>query len=201
LNKQRLEAFSDGVYAIVITLLILDVRIPQVQASALGAALIGMLPQIFTYVLSFFVVGLYWFSNHRVSHQVKKLDGTLIWLNLVWLLFVSVMPFPTSLLGRYPLQVIPITIYGADLILTNMTGLVITVYLKRYSELTEAPISSQTLWRLVPVYVISNGTYIIAIGISWIFPLGSYLLYALILGWLMVRYARITNPFQPGKAK
>jgi uncharacterized membrane protein len=197
LNKQRLEAFTDGVYAIVITLLILDIRIPQVQPAALGSALLAMLPQVFTYILSFFVVGLYWFANHRVSHQVKQIDGTLIWLNLIWLLFVSVMPFPTSLLGRYPLQPIPIAIYGIDLILTNVTGFFITMYLKHHPELTVTPISSAVLRSQIPVYVISNGIYVLAICLSWIVPWISYALYALVLAWLMVRYARITNPFQP----
>ena len=101
MNKQRLEAFTDGVYAIAITLLILDIRIPEVPYSSLGTALAKMLPQMYTYVLSFFVVGLYWIANHRVSRHVKQIDGTIILLNLVWLLFVSVMPFPTALLGRY----------------------------------------------------------------------------------------------------
>jgi uncharacterized membrane protein len=76
-------AFSDGVYAIVITLLILDIRIPDVPPAALGGALIHMLPQVLTYILSFFVVGLYWVAHHRVSHQVKQIDGTFVWLNLV----------------------------------------------------------------------------------------------------------------------
>jgi uncharacterized membrane protein len=195
-SKQRLEAFSDGVYAIVITLLILDIRIPEVQPTALGAALVRMLPQVFTYVLSFFVVGLYWFAHHRVSNQVKQIDGTFIWLNLIWLLFVSVMPFPAALLGRYPLQRIPIAIYGIDLILANVTGFLITIYLQNRPELCVTPISSAAVRRQVPIYAITNGIYVAAIGIAWVLPWLSYCLYAIVLAWLMVRYARIVNPFQ-----
>jgi hypothetical protein len=88
-NKQRLEAFTDGVYAIVITLLILDIRIPEVPPDSLGPALLRILPQVFTYVLSFFIIGLYWFSHHRIAQQVKQIDGTFIWLNMIWLLFVN----------------------------------------------------------------------------------------------------------------
>ena len=83
MNKQRLEAFSDGVYAIVITLLILDIRIPEVPAESLGPALVKMLPQVFTYVLSFFVIALYWFSHHRVAQHVKLIDGNFVWLNMI----------------------------------------------------------------------------------------------------------------------
>ena len=196
LNKQRLEAFTDGVYAIVITLLVLDIRIPEVQSANLGAALIRMLPQVFTYVLSFFVVGLYWLANHRVALHVKQIDGTLIWLNMVWLLFVSVMPFPTSLLGRYPLQSIPIAIYGIDLILANVTGLLINIYLKNHPELCVQPIAAGAIRSQLPAYAIPNGIYVVAIVLGWAVPLVSYVLYAAVLVGLIIRFARINNPFQ-----
>jgi uncharacterized membrane protein len=198
-NKQRLEAFTDGVYAIVITLLILDIRIPEVPPSDLGAALLRLLPQFITYVLSFFVVGMYWFAHHRVAHQVKLINGTFTWLNLLWLLFVSVMPFPTSLLGRYPLQFIPIAIYGIDLILTNVTGYVITVYLVKHPELAVAPVPPAALRALLPVYIISNSIYVAAIAIAWVLPWVSYGLYIGVLAWLMVRYARRSNPFHSAR--
>jgi uncharacterized membrane protein len=201
LNKQRLEAFSDGVYAIVITLLILTIRIPDVPPRALGQALYGTLPQVLTYVLSFFVVALYWFAHHRVSHQVKQIDGTFIWLNFVWLLFVSVMPFPAALLGRYPLQALPIALYGIDLILANVTGFIITAYLAYHPELCVSPISTSTLRGQVPVYALTNGIYAVAIGLAWVLPWLSYGIYAAVLGWLMVRYARINNPFKPVKKR
>jgi uncharacterized membrane protein len=194
-NKQRLEAFTDGVYAIVITLLILDIRIPEVQPASLGQALLKMLPQVFTYVLSFFVVALYWFSHHRVAQQVKHIDGTFVWLNMVWLLFVTVMPFPTALLGRYPLQGIPIAIYGIDLILANVTGFVILAYMKRHPELCFSLIDSHIMRRQVPVYAATNGLYLMAIAFGWFFPWISYGLYAAVLLWMMVRFARMPNPF------
>ncbi len=201
MNKQRLEAFTDGVYAIVITLLILDIRIPEVQSANLGPALVRMLPQAFTYVLSFFVVGLYWIANHRVALNVKQIDGTLIWLNLIWLLFVSAMPFPTSLLGRYPLEGVPIAIYGIDLILANVTGLFINIYLMKHHELCVRVISPRTLRGQIPAYAIPNGVYLVAIGIGWILPWLSYFLYALVLAGLAVRFARVSNPFQSGRRR
>jgi uncharacterized membrane protein len=196
-NKQRLEAFTDGVYAIVITLLILDIRIPDVPPASLGPALVRMLPQVFTYVMSFFVVGLYWVASHRVALNVRQVDGTLIWLNLVWLLFVSVMPFPTSLLGRYPLQSIPVAIYGIDLILANVTGLFINIYLKNHPDLCVNPLTSEVLRGQIPAYAIPNGLYIAGIVLGWVLPWASYGIYAAVLVGLMIRFARISNPFQP----
>ena len=194
MGKQRLEAFTDGVYAIVITLLILDIRIPEVQPASLGAALARMLPQILTYVLSFFVVALYWFSHHRVAQQVRQIDGTFVWLNMIWLLFVTVMPFPTALLGRYPLQPIPIAIYGGDLILTNVTGFVILLYMKSHPELCFTLVDSKLVRRQVPVYVVTNGVYALGIALAWYIPWISYCLYASMLLGLMVRFVRIPNP-------
>ena len=169
MNKQRLEAFSDGVFAIVITLLILDIRTPVVAPTDLGAALVNNLSQILTYILSFFIVGLYWHLHHQVSAQVKLIDGAFIWLNLVWLLFVSMLPFPTALLGRYPLQPIPLTIYGINLILVNVTGFVILVYLQKHPELRFIPMSPAELRAIAPIYVIVNTLYAVAIGSAGFF--------------------------------
>lgn len=196
MNKQRLEAFSDGVYAIVITLLILDIRIPEVAPEALGAMLLKLLPQLFTYILSFFVVGLYWHAHHQVSVQVKQVNSAFIWLNLVWLLFVSVLPFPTSLLGRYPFQSIPLTIYGVNLILVNVTGFLILFYLKNNPNLCVIPISSAALRAQVPIYVIVNGIYAAAIAAAWFFPWLSYGVYIVVLVWMMTRYARRASPIE-----
>jgi uncharacterized membrane protein len=194
MNKQRLEAFTDGVYAIVITLLILDIRIPDVKPADLGPALIAMLPQVFTYVLSFFVIGLYWFSHHRIAQQIKSIDGTFVWLNMIWLLFVTIMPFPTALLGRYPLAPIPIAIYGMDLILANLTGFIILAYMKDHPELCFTIVDTNVLRSQVPVYAITNGIYISAIAFGWFIPLLSYALYALVLIGLAIRFARIPDP-------
>jgi uncharacterized membrane protein len=106
------------------------------------------------------------------------------------------MPFPTSLLGRYPLQFIPIAVYGIDLILANVTGFLVTLYLRDHPELCVAPISKAAVRAQVPIYIVTNGIYAAGIGIAWVFPWLSYALYAAVLAWLIVRYARIPNPFQ-----
>jgi uncharacterized membrane protein len=194
LSKQRLEAFSDGVFAIVITLLILDIRIPVVPPPALGVALVNILPQMLTYILSFFIVGLYWHLHHQVAAQIKQIDEPFIWLNLIWLLFVSTLPFPTALLGRYPLQPIPLTIYGINLILVNVTGFVILVYLQRRPNLRFTPMSMAELRRIAPIYVIVNGLYLVSIGAAWFIPWLSYGIYIFVLLWVITRSLRRINP-------
>ncbi len=190
MSTNRLSSFSDGVFAIVVTLLILDIRIPSVAPARLGEALIRLLPEALTYVLSFFIVVLYWVVHHRVSHLVRSVNGPLIWLNMIWLLFVSVIPFPTALLGRYPLQQIPVIVYGVDLILANVTGFFITVYLKTHPELCVAPLGPGYVRRHVPSYLFTNGAYLLAIVLAGAVPAASYLIYAAVLLWLIVRYSR-----------
>jgi len=194
LNKQRLEAFSDGVFAIVITLLILDIKIPAVPPDELGGALVHILPQILTYILSFFIVGLYWHSHHQVAAQIQGIDEAFIWLNLVWLLFVSVLPFPTALLGRYPLQPIPLTIYGVNLILVNITGFLILVYFQKRPHLRTRPMSLAELRATSPIYIVVNGLYAIAIGAAWFFPWLSYGIYFFVLIWVIVRAIQRSSP-------
>ena len=194
MNKQRLEAFSDGVFAIVITLLILDIRIPEVDPAALPAALVDMLPQLLTYVLSFFIVGLYWHLHHQVAAQIKMIDEAFIWLNLIWLLFVSVLPFPTALLGRYPLQPIPLAIYGFNLILVNVTGFLILVYFRNRPHLRYTPMTSAGLRAIAPIYIAVNSLYAIAIAAAWFVPWLSYAIFFFVLLWVTIRAIRRVSP-------
>src|SRR5262249_55994073 len=106
--------------------------------SQLLLSLVALLPRIFAYVISFGVIGVYWLAHHQSLQLIGKLNGLLIWLNLVYLLAVSFMPFPTALLGRYPMQPLPIVIYGLNLIVANTTGLMLTLYLRAHPESVSA---------------------------------------------------------------
>jgi TMEM175 potassium channel family protein len=129
-----------------------------------------------------------------VATEIKLIDGAFIWLNLVWLLFVSVLPFPTSLLGRYPLQPVPLSIYGINLILVNVTGYIILVYFKNHPDLRFKAMSSAELRAIAPIYVAVNGLYVFAIGAAWFFPWLSYGIYFLVLIWVTARSIRRASP-------
>src|SRR5215212_11761701 len=161
MNKNRVEAFSDGVFAIVITLLILDIRVPDVDYSQLFTSLVAVLPRIFAYVISFGVIGVYWLAHHQSLQLIAKLDGFMIWLNLIYLLAVSFMPFPTALLGRYPLQPIPIVIYGINLIVANALGITLSMYLRAHPELRSGYVH-RAQHKSVFLYFFVNGSYLLA---------------------------------------
>ncbi len=104
LGLERLVFFSDAVYAIAITLLVIDLRLPpgsgELNSAELARALLSMLPQFFTYVLSFLVIGSFWSSHHTKFRYVNRYNRTLITLNMLLLMAVAFIPFPTSVLGE-----------------------------------------------------------------------------------------------------
>ena len=192
MTKNRLETCSDGVFAIVITLLVLDIKLPEVNALGLIQALKESLPRIAAYVLSFAIIGLYWISHLRSFELIAKVNGAVFWINLLLLLLVSFIPFPTALLGRYPNEALPIVIYGLTLIACNAVGLGLMAYLLRHPHLLAEEYRRDGLWRQFPVrlIVIVNAGYLMAVVLAGVAPLASYVLFALILAALIGRIVK-----------
>jgi uncharacterized membrane protein len=193
MNKDRLETCSDGVFAIVITLLVLDIKLPEGGSAGLPHALMEALPRVAAYVLSFAIIGLYWISHHRSFQLIAKVDGAVFWLNLLLLLLLSFIPFPTALLGRYPNEALPIVIYGLTLIACNAVGLCLMAYLLRHPHLMTKGHSRENFQRQFPVrlIVIVNVGYLIAVLLAGVAPLASYVLLTVILVALIARIIKV----------
>jgi uncharacterized membrane protein len=127
MTKNRLEAFSDGVFAIVITLLILDVRLP-VDKPLTPETLRSVVPHALAFVLSFVIVGVYWVSHHYMLHFIRQVDRQLLWLNLALLLLVVFIPFPAALLGQHLDNQLAVVLYGVNLALVNAAGTAMWLY-------------------------------------------------------------------------
>ena len=110
MNSGRLEAFSDGVIAILITIMVLELKIPQ---GADWAALRPLVPALLTYVLSFVYLGIYWNNHHHMFHATESVNGTVLWANLNLLFWLSLVPFATAWVGRNYSAPLPTAIYGA----------------------------------------------------------------------------------------
>jgi len=125
LTTRRIEAFSDGVLSIVITLLVLQISVPIISAQAgdaeLTTRLLEMIPKLFSYVISFAIVGIFWVGHHSLFHFIICADRTLLWLNNLFLLCVGFIPFPAALLGAYGTRRVTVIVYGASLALTGLT--------------------------------------------------------------------------------
>jgi TMEM175 potassium channel family protein len=114
LNKTRLEAFSDGVIAILITIMVLELRIPE---GADWNAVVPILPVFITYVFSFIMLGIYWTNHHHLIHAADRISGAILWANLHLLFWLSLIPFSTGWIGRNNFAPLPTAVYGGVLLL------------------------------------------------------------------------------------
>jgi uncharacterized membrane protein len=173
-GTERLVMLSDGVYAIAITLLVLDLRLPElptdVSAQAYDAALLDLFPRFFSYVLSFAVIGLFWMAHHRLFRFLKRADGRLSALNLLSLAGVSFIPFPTSLLGQYTSQRTTLVIYALTMAVVGLAYTLMWVYARRRHLLDESldrqTIRLYTLWPLVTVCVFALSIPVAYLNVS-----------------------------------
>ena len=109
MGKNRLEAFSDGVIAIIITIMVLELKVPHGESMA---TLVPLIPVLLSYVLSFIYLGIYWNNHHHMLHSVHHIDGRVLWANLHLLFWLSLFPFVTAWMGENHLGTWPVALYG-----------------------------------------------------------------------------------------
>ena len=129
MGTNRLEAFSDGVIAIIITIMVLELKVPHDTGAA---ALLHLAPVFLSYVLSFIVVAIFWVNHHHLLHITKRATGKVLWLNIHLLFWLSLIPFSTGYMGENHLAPLAVAIYGA-----NMTGSAIAYDLLRAGIATQ----------------------------------------------------------------
>lgn len=137
-STNRIEAFSDGVFAIIITLLVLDLRTPQIQNPTdwyeLWLALSALAPKYFSFALSFFFVAVFWVSHHQFFHTLNFSKRGLLWINNLFLFFVTFLGFPTGVLGQYHENLTAIIFLGAALFAASFTFAILRWYGWRKTE-------------------------------------------------------------------
>ena len=117
MTKGRLEAFSDGVIAIIITIMVLELKVPHGEDFS---ALAPLWPVFLSYVLSFVIVGIYWNNHHHMLHAAKHVDGSVLWANLHLLFWLSLMPFATAFMGENHFAPQTVVVYGVDLMMAGV---------------------------------------------------------------------------------
>ena len=123
MSKDRLEAFSDGVIAIIITIMVLELRAP---AQANWAALLPLWPVFLSYVLSFVFLGIYWNNHHHLLQAIKRVDGRVLWANMHLLFWLSLIPFVTGWMGENRFAAQPVALYGIVLLLSAVAYFILT---------------------------------------------------------------------------
>lgn len=176
MSKNRLEAFSDGVIAIIITIMVLELKPPH---STAASDLANLLPVWLRYALSFVYVGIYWINHHALFDRVEKVDGAALWANLHLLFWMSLIPFVTAWAGEHPLDAVPVALYGVVLLLCSISFLVLSSRLEAGDADHALAWNSRKNW-------LSIALYTLAIGLSLVYaPLGALIHVLLALVWLM----------------
>lgn len=131
MKSHRLEAFSDGVLAIIITIMVLQLRVPE-QTDL--NSLLAVLPVFLSYVISFVYVGIYWNNHHHLFQMTQKINGKVLWTNLHLLLWLSLIPFTTAWVGENHEAVLPVAAYGFVLLMCAIAYLIMQHQLSMYNE-------------------------------------------------------------------
>ena len=132
MKSNRLEAFSDGVIAIIITIMVLEMKAPEEISLQ---ALLPLLPVFISYLLSFIYLGIYWINHHHLLHTVERVNGKILWANLHLLFWLSLIPFATSWVGENHTNAAPIAFYGFLLLMCAIAYLVLqSVIIKQHDE-------------------------------------------------------------------
>jgi uncharacterized membrane protein len=180
MNKSRIEAFSDGVIAIIITIMVLEFKRPDGTDLA---ALLPLLPHVAVYALSFIYVGIYWNNHHHLFHSVKSVSGVVLLANLHLLFWLSLVPFATGWIGEHYFAPVPVALYGALLLMCGVGHTILERSLIRHegkgSVLDQALGADWKGW-------LSLAAYAAAIVAAFFYPPLSQGLYAgVALAWLI----------------
>jgi uncharacterized membrane protein len=180
MSKGRLEAFSDGVIAVIITIMVLEMKPPP---SPSAAALVSAAPAFLTYLLSFVFVGIYWNNHHHLLHAVHHITGSILWANLHLLFWLSLAPFVTAWMGQNHLSPVPVAAYGGVLLCAAVAYFVLTrVLLSAHGKDSKlAKALGNDFKGKVSMFI-----YAAAIPLAFVHPLLSCLLYVLVaIMWLV----------------
>lgn len=174
LSKHRLEALTDGIFAVTMTLLVIDLKLPERAAvddpSDLAIGVLHLIPTFIAWIISFFVLAIFWFSHHRLFHHVRVVNGNFVWLNILYLSCVSLMPFSSALAGEYSRILFSQWFYSSNMILLAVLGLLNYRYVFHHPELWDTSVTlgfyrgaRVRTWGLMVVALV-------AVGIAWVVP-------------------------------
>ncbi len=180
MNKNRLEAFSDGVIAIIITIMALELKVPHGNSLS---DLLPLIPIFLSYVLSFIYIGIYWNNHHHMMHTCKKVTSGILWANLHLLFWLSVVPFSTGWAGENHFSATPALLYGINLFMAGVAYFIlqrVIILSQGEDSLLKRAIGKDIKGKLSPII------YFVAILVSFRMPTVSLALYVLVaLMWVV----------------
>ena len=171
LSKTRIEALTDGIFAIAMTLMVFDIKVPavtQMNQLNLRHELIQLWPRFLAYVISFVMLGVYWVGHHNQYHYIRRTDRPFLWINIFFLMGVSLIPFSTGLLGQFPEDRTALGVYGLNLIMVGGFLYAHWSYATREHRLVQRQISSEVVRQAKYRIMIGPVASILAICASFV---------------------------------
>lgn len=179
IGKHRIEALADGVFAIAMTLLILELRVPLLapdQVDQLPGRLLQLWPKLTAYVVSFLICGVYWVGHHAQMHYVRRSDRIFLWTNIVFLMVIAAIPFSAALIGEYPRQSLAIRLYCSNLTLAGVVLFGQLQYAAGWGQLLDHDIDPRFVFLGGQRILMGPAVYLTAAALADLAPLASLVL-------------------------
>jgi uncharacterized membrane protein len=181
LRLTRIEAFSDGVFAIVVTLLVLELKVPALghhdSVAELAHALRELLPKFLSWLISFIIVCKFWLNHHHILGLARHADYGFVWLNSIFLLGQSFIPFPTALMGEYPDNPLAVSFFGIVFAINTLLFLALQAYI--VGRLIKPELAALQDPHGVAKALIGPASYLLGAGLAWINVHAAFVVYAL----------------------
>jgi uncharacterized membrane protein len=179
LRLNRIEAFSDGVFAIIVTLLVLELKVPSIpdhnSVSELGHQLVELAPKFLSWLISFVIVCKFWLNHHHILGLARHANYALVWLNSVFLMGQSFIPFPTALMGEYAGNPLAVSAFGVVMAVNTVLFIVLHAYILRNlikPELADAQVPDIIRKSFIGVF-----SYLVGAGAAWVSVHAAFVVY------------------------
>ena len=172
ISKSRIETLTDGVFAIVMTILVLEIAVPQLSHSEaaieLPKQLLKLWPMILSYGTSFIILGFFWIAHDYQFHYIKRANRTFLWITIFYLMFIAFVPFSTSLIGEYGDQQISVIIYGINISIVGFWEFIRWQYATKDHRLVDSNLDPTFLTIMSKRFLLGPTIYLIAVAISFV---------------------------------
>ena len=185
ISPERLKALADGVFAIAMTLLVLQLSVPVAKGLSKETELLRelgkLLPEFLIYVLSFMILGVFWVIHHSIFGFVRRYDTTLVWLNILFLMFVSLIPFSTALVGKNGFVTVTAVIYGFNMLLILNLGWATWAFITGKRQLADESIDAIVVRGGNRMGLLYAAVMLASIGLAFLIPGVSFFIYSVIV--------------------
>lgn len=179
LHLTRIEAFSDGVFAIIVTLLVLDLKVPELHdpknAIELGHGLLAVLPKFLSWLISFIIVCKFWLNHHDILGLARYANYAMVWLNSLFLMLQSFIPFPTGMMGEYPNNSLAVSLFGIVMAVNTLMFMLLQAYILR--NLIKPEMVTTRDPDILKKAVVGPVFYLLGSSVAWFSTPAAFVLY------------------------